>query len=48
MPSLLRTISQSPGLLEKFKNICAGGTGWSDLSTAEKSLFESYKQALAA
>jgi hypothetical protein len=48
MSSLLSTINQTPGLLEKFKNICAGATGWADLSAAEKSLFENYKQALTA
>lgn len=48
MPSLLSTINQTPGLLEKFKNICAGATGWAELSSPEKALFERYKQALTA
>jgi hypothetical protein len=48
MSSLLVTINQTPGLLDQFKNICAGASGWAALTPPEKSLFEHYKQALVA
>lgn len=48
MSTLLVTINETPGLLEKFKNIAAGASGWVELSSAEKSLFERYKQAVTA